>query len=233
MSQTSVLAVSKYCGFKMWLHLSLIFSMADVCFGDIAAVRERCIQAGLVTALVPLLNSSNQELLLHTGRAIGRICFDNSEHSCSWANSLLFRSGQRQAFTADKQIPNTFYIANVICSILSCTWFLSCYLSPLIFFPTDLSNILFSSCLCIPPSAVQQTQLVKSGVIPRLVAIMRQYPENDPLVNVCLLALCNLADMGEKHSRCTDLNRLTWSCSPLIYTYYCYCSWWAINGLPA
>ncbi|XP_076831483.1 rap1 GTPase-GDP dissociation stimulator 1-B isoform X4 [Brachyhypopomus gauderio] len=42
---------------------------------------------------------------------------------------------------------------------------------------------------------VQQIQLVKSGVIPRLVDIMQQYPENDPLVNVCLLALCNLADM--------------------------------------
>lgn len=46
-------------------------------------------------------------------------------------------------------------------------------------------------------SAVQQTQLVENGVIPRLVAIMQQYPENDPLVNVCLLALCNLADVGK------------------------------------
>lgn len=26
---------------------------------------------------------------------------------------------------------------------------------------------------------------------------MREYPDNDPLVNVCLLALCNLADMGD------------------------------------
>lgn len=52
-------------------------------------------------------------------------------------------------------------------------------------------------------SAVQQTQLVNSGVIPRLVAIMQQYPENDPLVNVCLLALCNLAEMGEKNSICS------------------------------
>ncbi|RXN27765.1 rap1 GTPase-GDP dissociation stimulator 1-like protein [Labeo rohita] len=85
-----------------------------------AAVRERCIEAGLVTALVPLLNSPDQDQLLHTGRAIGRICFEN---------------------------------------------------------------------------AVQQTQLVENGVIPRLVAIMQQYPENDPLVNVCLLALCNLADV--------------------------------------
>ncbi|XP_042592679.1 rap1 GTPase-GDP dissociation stimulator 1 isoform X1 [Cyprinus carpio] len=85
-----------------------------------AAVRDCCIEAGLVTALMPLLNSPDQDQLLHTGRAIGRICFEN---------------------------------------------------------------------------AVQQTQLVENGVIPRLVAIMQQYPENDPLVNVCLLALCNLADV--------------------------------------
>jgi len=48
----------------------------------------------------------------------------------------------------------------------------------------------------ISPPASQQEQLVQTGVIPRLVSIMQQYPENDPLVNVCLLALCNLADMG-------------------------------------
>ena len=29
---------------------------------------------------------------------------------------------------------------------------------------------------------------------------MKIYPQNDPLVNVCLLALCNLADMGEATS---------------------------------
>lgn len=55
--------------------------------------------------------------------------------------------------------------------------------------------------LLLPLSAAQQDQLVQSGVIPRLVAIMREYPENDPLVNVCLLALCNLADMGDEHQR--------------------------------
>lgn len=45
-------------------------------------------------------------------------------------------------------------------------------------------------------TAYQQDQLVQNGVIPRLVSIVREYPENDLLVNVCLLALCNLADMG-------------------------------------
>lgn len=45
----------------------------------VAAVREQCIETGLVKVLLPHLNSSNQEMLLNTGRAIGRICFDNCE----------------------------------------------------------------------------------------------------------------------------------------------------------
>ncbi|TKS85177.1 Rap1 GTPase-GDP dissociation stimulator 1 [Collichthys lucidus] len=86
----------------------------------VALVVAEMARDGLVKVLVPHLNSNNQEMLLNTGRAIGRICFDNS---------------------------------------------------------------------------YQQDQLVQSGVIPRLLCIIREYPENDPLVNVCLLALCNLADM--------------------------------------
>lgn len=50
-----------------------------VCTRVIAAVREVCIDAGLVKALVPHLNSTNPEMLLNTGRAIGRICFNNSK----------------------------------------------------------------------------------------------------------------------------------------------------------
>lgn len=46
-------------------------------------------------------------------------------------------------------------------------------------------------------SAYQQDQLVQSGVIPRLVCIIKEYPDNDPLINVCLLALCNLTDIGK------------------------------------
>nr|XP_033469692.1 rap1 GTPase-GDP dissociation stimulator 1 [Epinephelus lanceolatus] len=101
-------------------HLSCQVALVVAEMAREAAVREPCIEAGLVKVLVPHLNSNNQEMLLNTGRAIGRICFDNS---------------------------------------------------------------------------YQQDQLVQNGVIPRLVSIIREYPENDPLVNVCLLALCNLADM--------------------------------------
>lgn len=105
----------------------------------------------------------------------------------------MFRSGQRQSFSADK----SQYILHCQCHLLYPVipvLDLSFYSLLPIFFSTDTANIFYLS-------AVQQTHLVKSGVIPRLVAIMHQYPENDPLVNVCLLALCNLADMGEKDSR--------------------------------
>ncbi|XP_062257577.1 rap1 GTPase-GDP dissociation stimulator 1-B [Platichthys flesus] len=96
-----------------------------------AAVRESCIEAGLVKVLLPHLNGNNQEMLLNTGRAIGRICFDNS---------------------------------------------------------------------------YQQDLLVQSGVIPRLVSIMKEYSDNDPLVNVCLLALCNLADMDSAREALSELD---------------------------
>ncbi|XP_071987047.1 rap1 GTPase-GDP dissociation stimulator 1-A-like isoform X4 [Engystomops pustulosus] len=82
--------------------------------------RKPCIDAGLVMALVPLLQSSDQELLLHAGRAIGRICYGNNE---------------------------------------------------------------------------LQEQLVEHNVIPSLVRILTDYPDNDTLVRVGLLALSNLADL--------------------------------------
>ncbi|XP_042316644.1 rap1 GTPase-GDP dissociation stimulator 1-like isoform X2 [Sceloporus undulatus] len=79
-----------------------------------------CIDAGLVPIMIPLLDSRDQEMLLHVGRAIGRICYDNN----------------------------------------------------------DL-----------------QEQLAKAEVINSLVRIMSDYPDNEPLVRVNLLALSNLADL--------------------------------------
>lgn len=54
-------------------------NILSFCVYVVAAVREPCIEAGLVKVLVPYLNSNNEEMLLNTGRAIGRICFDNCE----------------------------------------------------------------------------------------------------------------------------------------------------------
>ncbi|NWS18428.1 GDS1 protein, partial [Pachyramphus minor] len=42
-------------------------------------MKKPCIEADLVPVLIPLLESRDQEMLLHTGRAIGRICYDNRD----------------------------------------------------------------------------------------------------------------------------------------------------------
>ncbi|NXJ22862.1 GDS1 protein, partial [Dicrurus megarhynchus] len=42
-------------------------------------MKKPCIEAGLVLTLIPLLESTDQEMLLHAGRAIGRICYDNRD----------------------------------------------------------------------------------------------------------------------------------------------------------
>ncbi|KAJ6661615.1 hypothetical protein lerEdw1_013854 [Lerista edwardsae] len=83
-------------------------------------MKSPCIDADLVPTLIPLLDSTDQEMLLHVGRAIGRICYDNN----------------------------------------------------------DL-----------------QEQLVGAEVITSLVRILSDYPDNEPLVRVNLLALSNLADL--------------------------------------
>nr|XP_009937466.1 PREDICTED: rap1 GTPase-GDP dissociation stimulator 1-like [Opisthocomus hoazin] len=42
-------------------------------------MKKPCIEADLVLTLIPLLESTDQEMLLHAGRAIGRICYDNRD----------------------------------------------------------------------------------------------------------------------------------------------------------
>uniref|UniRef100_A0A8B9ZSE4 Rap1 GTPase-GDP dissociation stimulator 1 n=1 Tax=Anas zonorhyncha TaxID=75864 RepID=A0A8B9ZSE4_9AVES len=42
-------------------------------------MKKPCIEADLVVTLIPLLESTDQEMLLHAGRAIGRICYDNRD----------------------------------------------------------------------------------------------------------------------------------------------------------
>uniref|UniRef100_A0A8C8AQ67 Rap1 GTPase-GDP dissociation stimulator 1 n=1 Tax=Otus sunia TaxID=257818 RepID=A0A8C8AQ67_9STRI len=42
-------------------------------------MKKTCIEADLVLTLIPLLESTDQEMLLHAGRAIGRICYDNRD----------------------------------------------------------------------------------------------------------------------------------------------------------
>ncbi|KAK7811037.1 hypothetical protein U0070_010196 [Myodes glareolus] len=40
-------------------------------------MRIPCVDAGLISPLVQLLNSQDQDVLLQTGRALGNICYDS------------------------------------------------------------------------------------------------------------------------------------------------------------
>ncbi|XP_067996068.1 rap1 GTPase-GDP dissociation stimulator 1-like isoform X3 [Melanerpes formicivorus] len=42
-------------------------------------MKKPCIKADLVLILIPFLESTDQEMLLHAGRAIGRICYNNRD----------------------------------------------------------------------------------------------------------------------------------------------------------
>uniref|UniRef100_A0A669QNJ6 Rap1 GTPase-GDP dissociation stimulator 1 n=1 Tax=Phasianus colchicus TaxID=9054 RepID=A0A669QNJ6_PHACC len=46
-------------------------------------MKKPCIEADLVLTLIPFLESTDQDMLLHAGRAIGRICYDNPKEALS------------------------------------------------------------------------------------------------------------------------------------------------------
>lgn len=52
----------------------------QVSFTCTEEMKKPSIEADLVLTLIPLLESTDQEMLLHAGRAIGRICYDNRKY---------------------------------------------------------------------------------------------------------------------------------------------------------
>lgn len=69
-------------------HESLSFTYTE-------EMKKPCIEADLVPTLIPLLESTDQEMLLHAGRAIGHICYDNSKY---WLERIPFSLAVRHYF---------------------------------------------------------------------------------------------------------------------------------------
>lgn len=69
-------------------HKSLSFTYTE-------EMKKPCIEADLVLTLIPLLESTDQEMLLHAGRAIGRICYDNRKYQLE---RILFSLAVRHYF---------------------------------------------------------------------------------------------------------------------------------------
>lgn len=53
-----------------------------------------------------------------------------------------------------------------------------------------------SNCVFASPSAKQQELLLRRGAVPRLVAILLRFQDEEALEEVCLQALCNLSGMA-------------------------------------
>nr|XP_020833019.1 rap1 GTPase-GDP dissociation stimulator 1-like isoform X3 [Phascolarctos cinereus] len=66
-------------------------------------LKQPCIDAGLVSALLPHLESSDQDLLLHAGRAIGRICYGNNTAKEALSKTSVAEEMVRQLRRAENQ----------------------------------------------------------------------------------------------------------------------------------
>uniref|UniRef100_A0A667XNZ2 Rap1 GTPase-GDP dissociation stimulator 1 n=1 Tax=Myripristis murdjan TaxID=586833 RepID=A0A667XNZ2_9TELE len=71
-------------------------------------MRSPCVEAGLIPPLVQLLNSTDQEVLLQTGRALGNICYDSQSSKEQFASTNiaeeLVRLFQKQAEHEKKEM---------------------------------------------------------------------------------------------------------------------------------
>lgn len=75
-------------------HKSLSFTYTE-------EMKKPCIEADLVLTLIPLLESTDQEMLLHAGRAIGRICYDNRKYQLE---RILFSLAVRHYFVRHRNL---------------------------------------------------------------------------------------------------------------------------------
>lgn len=132
-------------------------------------MRVPCVDAGLISPLVQLLNSKDQEVLLQTGRALGNICYDSHEG----------RSAVDQAGGAQIVIDHL----RSLCSITDPAneKLLTVFCGMLMNYSNENDSL--------------QAQLINMGVIPTLVKLLGIHCHNAALTEMCLVAFGNLAEL--------------------------------------
>uniref|UniRef100_A0A2K5TQI0 Rap1 GTPase-GDP dissociation stimulator 1 n=1 Tax=Macaca fascicularis TaxID=9541 RepID=A0A2K5TQI0_MACFA len=132
-------------------------------------MRIPCVDAGLISPLVQLLNSKDQEVLLQTGRALGNICYDSHEG----------RSAVDQAGGAQIVIDHL----RSLCSLTDPAneKLLTVFCGMLMNYSNENDSL--------------QAQLINMGVIPTLVKLLGIHCQNAALTEMCLVAFGNLAEL--------------------------------------
>ncbi|CAO2600210.1 Rap1 GTPase-GDP dissociation stimulator 1 [Lemmus lemmus] len=144
-------------------------------------MRIPCVDAGLISPLVQLLNSKDQEVLLQTGRALGNICYDSHE-----GRSAVDQAGGAQIVIehlrslCSLRDPANEKLLTVFCGML-----------------TNYSNENADSL---------QAQLINMGVIPTLVKLLGIHCHNAALTEMCLVAFGNLAELESSKEQFASTN---------------------------
>uniref|UniRef100_A0A8B9W4G5 Rap1 GTPase-GDP dissociation stimulator 1 n=1 Tax=Bos mutus grunniens TaxID=30521 RepID=A0A8B9W4G5_BOSMU len=144
-------------------------------------MRIPCVDAGLISPLVQLLNSKDQEVLLQTGRALGNICYDSHE-----GRSAVDQAGGAQIVVdhlrslCSKTDPASEKLLTVFCGMLM-----------------NYSNEKNDSL---------QAQLINMGVIPTLVKLLGIHCQNAALTEMCLVAFGNLAELESSKEQFASTN---------------------------
>ncbi|KAM8747752.1 rap1 GTPase-GDP dissociation stimulator 1 isoform 1-T1 [Acanthopagrus schlegelii] len=132
-------------------------------------MRSPCVEAGLIPPLIQLLNSTDQEVLLQTGRALGNICYDSHE-----GRSAVDLAGGAQIVAEhikslyQNTEPENEKLLTVFCGML-------------MNYSNDNDSL--------------QAQLINMGVIPTLVKLLGIHSHNTALTEMCLIAFGNLAEL--------------------------------------
>uniref|UniRef100_A0A8D0KLB6 Rap1 GTPase-GDP dissociation stimulator 1 n=1 Tax=Sus scrofa TaxID=9823 RepID=A0A8D0KLB6_PIG len=143
-------------------------------------MRIPCVDAGLISPLVQLLNSKDQEVLLQTGRALGNICYDSHEG----------RSAVDQAGGAQIVVDHL----RSLCSITDPAneKLLTVFCGMLMNYSNENDSL--------------QAQLINMGVIPTLVKLLGIHCQNAALTEMCLVAFGNLAELESSKEQFASTN---------------------------
>lgn len=143
-------------------------------------MRSACVEAGLIPPLVQLLSSSDQEVLLQTGRALGNICYDSHE-----GRSAVDQAGGAQ-IVADhiKSLSLNTEPANGKLLTVFCGMLMN--------YSNDNDSL--------------QAQLINMGVIPILVKLLGVHSNNVALTEMCLIAFGNLAELESSKEQFASTN---------------------------
>ncbi|KAM6176509.1 rap1 GTPase-GDP dissociation stimulator 1 [Erethizon dorsatum] len=143
-------------------------------------MRIPCVDAGLISPLVQLLTSEDQEVLLQTGRALGNVCYDSHE-----GRSAVDQAGGAQIVIdrlrslCSRTDPTNEKLLTVFCGMLM-----------------NYSN----------ENDSLQSQLINMGVIPTLVTLLGVHCHNAALTEMCLVAFGNLAELESSKEQFASTN---------------------------